>query len=134
MMPVRLSSLCFWMVTLPRLAVPVMLMLFGLVLVLVLVLLSTALVRDMVMMRMEIITIGRCDRSLAGCLVSFLFSCLCLVWFFWLMCLVSRVGWLVCVRRLLLLIPPPRGWCWGWLDCLVGCYWLVTGCSFYDTS
>ena len=46
----------------------------------------------------------------------------------------SRVGWLVCVRRLLPLIPPPRGWCWGWLDCLVGCYWLVTGCSFYDTS
>ena len=74
---------------------------------------------------------------LVNCLASLLFSCLCLVWlawFFWLMCLVSRVGWLVCVRRLLLLIPPPRGWCWGWLDCLVGCYWLVTGCSFYDTS
>ena len=46
----------------------------------------------------------------------------------------SRVGWLVCVRRLLPLIPPPQGWCWEWLDCLVGCYWLVTGCSFYDTS
>ena len=49
---------------------------------------------------------------LVNCLVSFLFSCLCLVWlawFFWLMCLVSRVGWLVCVSCLLPLIPPPHG-------------------------
>ena len=54
--------------------------------------------------------IERMDRCLR--VVSFLFSCLCLgwvVWFFWLMCLVSRVRWLVCVRRLLPLIPPPHG-------------------------
>ena len=85
---------------------------------------STALVRVLVWLyvlymlmvrtRRSEVVIERMDRCLR--VVSFISSCLCLgwvVWFFWLMCLVSRVGWLVCVRRLLPLIPPPRGWCWG---------------------
>ena len=60
---------------------------------------------------MVIERMDRCLRvvSRVRWLVMFLFGCLCLgwlVWFFWLMCLVSRVGWLVCVRRLLPLIPP----------------------------
>ena len=72
----------------------------------------------MVKTRRSEVVIERMDRCLrvvsrVRWLVMFLFGCLCLgwlVWFFWLMCLVSRVGCLVCVRRLLPLIPPPRGW------------------------